>query len=111
MSESKAFQEGYDAYETCASWTDNPYPVNSEENEWLEWDAGWSQAAHEAGGLRRGMKMTEEHTQEWHDGYAAYCIGKGWADNPHAGYREKLVEWDNGWTAARQAEREMLDGE
>ena len=61
-----------------------------------------------------GTAMTEEHTQEWHDGYAAYCIGKGWADNPHAGNLEKIIEWYNGWTAARQAERaitEMLDGE
>ena len=72
MSESKAFQEGYDAYETCASWTDNPYPVNSEENEWLEWDAGWSQAAHEAGGLRQGRQSAhEEEAIADLEGYAA----------------------------------------
>ncbi len=41
------WHEGYDAYQNGISWTDNPHPVNAEDNAWLEWDAGWEQARRE----------------------------------------------------------------
>lgn len=46
-------------------------------------------------------------SQEWHDGYAAYCIGKHWTDNPHDTTVE-LVAWDNGWLQAQKGDEEAV---
>ena len=55
--------------------------------------------------------MTEEHTQEWHDGYAAYENGAHWADNPYTvnAPADLWLEWDKGWSQAQDEDAEAIE--
>ena len=62
--------------------------------------------------MLRGTAMTDAW-QEGHDAYDRYGF---LSDNPYPGLSDKRAQWYAGWfqaqcdDAARQAEREMLDG-
>ena len=48
-----------------------------------------------------GGGMSGQDLATWDAGYAAYFSGRALADNPHAADRRDHLEWENGWSQAR----------